>query len=145
MRLAPNKVRVVPHPHGQLWRQGGGRGSDIASVLSRKAGGRPVKWIEDRMEYLTGGGGQAWDRHYEASVAVNADGTVTGLRVKLLDDIGAGGEGYAAISAAKPLAAFTGCYTIQAASYDLTIVATNKLPSSAYRGMGPPPRLFWNR
>ncbi len=62
--------------------------------------------------------------------------------MKLLDDIGAGGEGYAAISAAKPLAAFTGCYAIEAASYDLTIVATNKLPSSAYRGMGPPPHNF---
>jgi CO/xanthine dehydrogenase Mo-binding subunit len=143
MRLAPNKVRVVPHPHGgSFGGKGGGRGSDIASLLSRKAGGRPVKWIEDRMEYLTGGGGQAWDRHYEASVAVKADGTVMGLKVKLLDDVGAGGEGYAAISAAKPLAAFTGCYTIQAALYDLTIVATNKLPSSAYRGMGPPPHNF---
>ena len=143
MRLAPNKVRVMPHPHGgSFGGKGGGRGSDIASLLSRKAGGRPVKWIEDRMEYLTGGGGQAWDRHYEASVAVKADGTVMGLKVKLLDDIGAGGEGYAAISAAKPLAAFTGCYTIEAASYDLTIVATNKLPSSAYRGMGPPPHNF---
>jgi CO/xanthine dehydrogenase Mo-binding subunit len=143
MRLPANKVRVIPHPHGgSFGGKGGGRGSDIACLLSRKAGGRPVKWIEDRMEYLIGGGGQAWDRRYQASLAVVDDGRVTGLKVKLLDDIGAGGEGYAAISAAKPLAAFTGCYAIEAAEYDLTIVATNKLPSSAYRGMGPPPHNF---
>jgi CO/xanthine dehydrogenase Mo-binding subunit len=143
MRLPPNKVRVIPHPHGgSFGGKGGGRGSDIACLLSRKAAGRPVKWIEDRMEYLIGGGGQAWDRRYEASLAVTADGLVMGLRIKLLDDIGAGGEGYAAISAAKPLSAFTGCYAIDAAQYDLTIVATNKLPSSAYRGMGPPPHNY---
>jgi CO/xanthine dehydrogenase Mo-binding subunit len=142
-RLPANKVRVIPHPHGgSFGGKGGGRGSDVACLLSRKSGGRPVKYIEDRMEYLIGGGAQAWDRRYEASLAVDSEGRVTGLRIKLLDDIGAGGEGYAAISAAKPLSAFTGCYAIEAAQYDLTIVATNKLPSSAYRGMGPPPHNF---
>ena len=48
-------------------------------------------------------------------------------------------EGWGAVSAAKPLTNFTGCYAIPAAQYDLTIVATNKLPGSPYRGMGPPP------
>jgi CO/xanthine dehydrogenase Mo-binding subunit len=141
-RVAGGTWLTEHHPQWILGGKGGGRGSDIACLLSRKAAGRPVKWIEDRMEYLIGGGGQAWDRRYEASLAVDAEGKATGFRVKLLDDIGAGGEGYAAISAAKPLSAFTGCYTIPAAQYDLTIVATNKLPSSAYRGMGPPPHNF---
>lgn len=141
--LPPNRVRFIPHPHGgSFGGKGGGRGTQIAAMLSRKSGGRPVKWIEDRVEYLTAGGSQAWDRHYEASIAVNKDGAVTGFRVKLTDDLGATGEGYAAIGAAKPLAAFTGSYTIPCASYDLTIVCTNKLPASPYRGMGPPPHNF---
>ena len=75
----------------------------------------------------------------KASLAVKKDGTVTGFKVKLIDDIGCSAENFAAVGAAKPLAAFTGCYTIPVAAYDLTIVATNKVPSSAYRGMGPPP------
>jgi CO/xanthine dehydrogenase Mo-binding subunit len=91
------------------------------------------------LEYLTGGGSQAWDRYYEVSLALKNDGRVTGLDVKLLDDMGATGEGFGAISTAKPLACFTGPYTIPVARYDLTIVATNKLPQSPYRGMGPPP------
>jgi carbon-monoxide dehydrogenase large subunit len=141
--LPTNRVRLIAHPHGgSFGGKGGGRGTDIAALLSRKAGGRPVKWIEDRVEYLLAGGGQAWDRHYEASLAVKNDGTVTGLRVKLLDDLGATAEGFAATGAAKPLASFTGCYAIPAAEYDLTIVATNKLPASPYRGMGPPPHNF---
>jgi CO/xanthine dehydrogenase Mo-binding subunit len=141
--LPSNKVNVKSHAHGgSFGGKGGTRGTDIACLLSRKAGGRPVKWIEDRMEYLTSGGGQAWDRHYEAALAVGADGRVTGLRVKLVDDLGATGEGYGAISAAKPLAAFTGPYTIPVAQYDLTLVASNKVPASPYRGMGPPPHFF---
>ncbi|MCI0850288.1 MAG: molybdopterin-dependent oxidoreductase [Chloroflexi bacterium] len=141
--LPSNKVRLVSQPHGgSFGGKGGGRGTDITIMLSRKANGRPVKWTEDRMEYLLAGGGQAWDRHYEASIAVKADGTVTGLKVKLLDDLGATAEGFAATAAAKPMASFVGCYAIPTAQYDLTIVATNKLPESAYRGMGPPPHNF---
>ncbi len=141
--LPTNKVRLISQPHGgSFGGKGGARGTDIAALLSRKAGGRPVKWIEDRMEYLGAGASQAWDRHYDASIALSADGTVTGLRIKLLDDMGATAEGWGAVSAAKPLAAFTGCYAIPVAEYDLTIVATNKLPGSPYRGMGPPPQNF---
>jgi CO/xanthine dehydrogenase Mo-binding subunit len=138
--LPSNKVRVIPHPHGgSFGGKGGTRGTDVTALLTRKAGGRPVKWIEDRAEYLTGGGSQSWDRHYEVSLAVKDDGRVTGLDVKLLDDMGATGEGFGAINTVKPLACFTGPYTIPVARYDLTIVATNKLPQSPYRGMGPPP------
>jgi CO/xanthine dehydrogenase Mo-binding subunit len=140
LQLPAHKVRMISHPHGgSFGGKGGTRGTCIAAMLSRKAGGRPVKWIEDRMEYLIGGAGQAWDRHYEASLALRRDGTMTGFRVKLLDDLGGTPEGAGAISAAKPLASFTGCYTIPVAEYDLTLVLTNKLPTGPYRGMGPPP------
>ncbi len=141
--IPANKVRVITHPHGgSFGGKGGPRGADITALLSRKTGGRPVKWIEDRMEYLGAGSSQAWDRHYEASLAVRADGKITGFKVKLVDDLGGTAEGFGAVSAGKPLAAFTGCYTIEAAQYDLTLVMTNKLPASPYRGMGPPPHFF---
>lgn len=140
LNLPSNRVRVVTHPQGGAFGgKGGPRGTDIAAVLSRKAGGRPVKYIEDRMEYLLAGGGQSWDRDYEAALAFKADGTVTGLRVKLVDNQGGSAEGYGTISVAKPLAAFTGNYRIEAAFYDLTVVVTNRAPTFAYRGYGPPP------
>lgn len=143
MGIPTTKVNVRSMPHGgSFGGKGGGRGMDIAAMLSRKAGGRPVKWIEDRLEYLLAGGGQAWDRHYEASIALDADGRVTALAVKLVEDMGASGDGFGALGAAKVLAAFTGPYAIEAARYDLTLVATNKTPTSPYRGMGPPPHFF---
>jgi carbon-monoxide dehydrogenase large subunit len=141
--LPLHKVRLVSHPRGgSFGGKMGFRGTDISVLLSRKTGGRPVKWIEDRAEYLTAGSSQAWDRHYEASIAVERDGRVTGLRVKLIDDLGATGEGFASLGAVKPLSCFTGCYAIPVAGYDLTLVATNKVSAGAYRGMGPPPHNF---
>jgi len=143
MGLPSHKVRMISQPHGgSFGGKGGMRGTLITALLSRKTDGRPVKWIEDRMEYLAGGAGQSWDRHYEAALAFKNDGTITGFKVKLLDDLGATAEGFGAVSAAKPLTSFTGCYAIPVAQYDLTIVATNKLPGSPYRGMGPPPHNF---
>lgn len=54
--LPSNKVRIISQPHGgSFGGKGGTRGTDITAMLSRKADGRPVKWIEDRMEYLTAG------------------------------------------------------------------------------------------
>jgi CO/xanthine dehydrogenase Mo-binding subunit len=55
-----------PAARRQLRRQGRGarhrhHGAPVAE--ERRA---PVKWIEDRMEYLAGGASQAWDRHYDA-------------------------------------------------------------------------------
>ena len=62
-------ARRQPHG-GSFGGKGGARGTDITALLSRKSGGRPVKWIEDRIEYLAGGASQAWDRHYEAALAL---------------------------------------------------------------------------
>ncbi len=133
LNLPANKVKVVSHPMGGgFGGKGGARGTDIAALLSRKAGGLPVKYIEDRMECLLAGGSQSWDRRYEASLALKADGTITGFDVKLLDDQGATTETYGTISVAKPLAAFTGNYRIEAARYDTTLVVTNRAPVATY-------------
>ena len=143
LNLPANKVKVVSHPQGGAFGgKGGARGTDIAALLSRKSGGRPVKYIEDRMEYLLAGSSQSWDRHYEAALALKADGTITGFKVKLLDDQGATTETYGTISVAKPLAAFTGNYRIEAARYDTTLVVTNRAPAAPYRGYGPPPHFY---
>ena len=143
LNLPANKVKVVSHPHGGAFGgKGGARATDIAALLSRKSGGRPVKYIEDRMEYLLAGFSQSWDRDYEASLALDAQGIITGLKVTLLDNQGATTETYGTISVAKPLAAFTGNYRIQAAQYDTTLVVTNRAPAAPYRGYGPPPHFY---
>jgi len=135
--LPLEKVCVIGHPHGgSFGSRGNSRGTLITTLLSRKTNGRPVKWIEDRIEHLLGGTSQSWDQHYDAALAVRRDGTAVAFRIKLIEDLGATGEGFGAVSAVRPLSCFTGCYAIAAAAHDLTIVATNKAPEHAYRGMG---------
>jgi carbon-monoxide dehydrogenase large subunit len=139
LRLPAHKIRITPLPHG------GSFGTKIfphaiirIALLSRKAGGRHVKWIEDRLEHLLSSYTHGPDRIYSAEMALTREGEITGFRVKVLDDLGAHAVSVAIGKALKPLSAFTGPYHIRSAQYDLTVVATNKCPQGSYRGWGVP-------
>jgi carbon-monoxide dehydrogenase large subunit len=108
---------------------------DVALAAIGKRVGRPVKWIEDRNEHLMASG-QARQEQVHVAVAVTNDGTVLGLRAKLVMDQGA----YPAFP--FPAAIFTGMiglllpgpYRLRGFSFDATVVATNKCSYVAYRG-----------
>ena len=80
----------------------------VASLVT----GKPVKWIEDRSENLQADS-FARDYHIEAEMAADADGRITGLRVKTLADHGA------ADAAANPSRFPAGLYSICTGSYDM--------------------------
>jgi carbon-monoxide dehydrogenase large subunit len=102
----------------------------VASLVT----GKPVKWIEDRSENLQADS-FARDYHIKAQMAADADGRITGLRVKTLADNGA------ADAAANPSKFPAGLYSICTGSYDMKAahvavdgVYTNKPPGGvAYR------------
>ncbi|MCB1465353.1 MAG: xanthine dehydrogenase family protein, partial [Nitratireductor sp.] len=106
----------------------------IAAALSR-ATGRPVKFVEDRVEHMANGNQHASDRLYTVSLAIDDDNRFTGLKIKVLDDYGAyflmntGSHGNALSQAIGP-------YDIPALAYDLTCVVTNKTQQAPYRGFG---------
>jgi aerobic carbon-monoxide dehydrogenase large subunit len=101
-----------------------------ASVLL----GKPVKWIEDRMENLQADS-FARDYHITAELAAERDGRMTALRIKTIAD-----HGYAD-AAANPSKFPAGLFSICTGSYDLKHafaevdgVYTNKPPGGiAYR------------
>src|SRR5499425_2879391 len=101
-----------------------------ASVLT----GKPVKWIEDRMENLQADS-FARDYHITAELAAKKDGTLTALRIKTLAD-----HGYSNASA-NPSKFPAGLFSICTGSYDLKhafcevdAAYTNKPPGGvAYR------------
>ncbi|HSH75582.1 MAG TPA: aerobic carbon-monoxide dehydrogenase large subunit, partial [Longimicrobiales bacterium] len=80
----------------------------VASLVT----GKPVKWIEDRSENLQADS-FARDYHIDAEMAADADGKITGLRVKTLADHGA------ADAAANPSKFPAGLYSICTGSYDM--------------------------
>ena len=108
----------------------------LMAIAARKVG-RPVKWIEDRLEHLTAGN-SAPNRVTTIAAAVKADGKVVGLRLDHLDDYGA----YLRSPMPGPIyrmhGASTGAYDIQNLAIDVRVVMTNKMPAGLVRGFGGP-------
>ncbi len=106
----------------------------IAATLAR-ATGRPVKYLEDRIDNITACDNHGSDRIYEAELALDKDRRMTGLRCKVIDDYGAyfqfgiGHHGNA-------LSQIVGPYKIRSVEVDITAVLTNKCQQGAYRGFG---------
>ncbi len=108
----------------------------LMAVAAREVG-RPVKWIEDRLEHLTAGN-SAPNRVTTISAAVTADGKVVGLRLDHLDDYGA----YLRSPMPGPIyrmhGASTGAYHIRNLAIDVRVLVTNKMPAGLVRGFGGP-------
>ncbi len=133
--LEEHKIRIISPDIG------GGFGGKVpvypgyviavaASVLT----GKPIKWIEDRMENIQADS-FARDYHMTADVAAKKDGKLTALRIKTIAD-----HGYtdAAANPSKfPAGLFhicTGSYDFKAAHVEVDGVYTNKPPGGiAYR------------
>jgi len=133
--LAEHKIRIISPDIG------GGFGGKVPvypgyviAVAAAVLTGKPVKWIEDRMENLQADS-FARDYHITAELAAQRDGTLTALRIKTLAD-----HGYtdAAANPSKfPAGLFhicTGSYDFRAAHVEVDGGYTNKPPGGiAYR------------
>src|SRR5437016_1945016 len=133
--LSEEKIRIVSPDIG------GGFGGKVPvypgyviAVAASVVIGKPVKWVEDRMENLQADS-FARDYHIHAELAAKKDGTMTALRIKTIAD-----HGYTD-AAANPSKFPAGLYSIVSGSYDLKRafaevdgVYTNKPPGGiAYR------------
>jgi carbon-monoxide dehydrogenase large subunit len=106
----------------------------VIAVAASVVTGKPIKWIEDRMENLQADS-FARDYHMDAELAASKDGTITALRIKTLAD-----HGYADAAANPskfPAGLFsicTGSYDIKKAFTEVDAAYTNKPPGGiAYR------------
>jgi carbon-monoxide dehydrogenase large subunit len=98
---------------------------------------RAVKWVETRIENLAAMT-HARDQVSHATLAARKDGTLLGLHVQIVADLGAY---HLLLSPMIPcLSGFlmSGCYRIPAVRTDVVGVFTTKTPTDAYRGAGRP-------
>ena len=108
----------------------------ITLVIGRRLG-KPVKWTETRSESLVSAhhGRDQWQK---ITLAAEKDGTVTGLKVELLADMGA----YLSLLAGgiPILGAFmyNAIYKFPSYQFNCQTVLTNKTWTDAYRGAGRP-------
>jgi aerobic carbon-monoxide dehydrogenase large subunit len=133
--LSEEKIRIISPDIG------GGFGGKVPvypgyviAIAASVVVGKPIKWIEDRMENLQADS-FARDYHIKAELAARKDGTMTALRIKTLAD-----HGYTD-AAANPSKFPAGLFSVCTGSYDLKHafaevdgVYTNKPPGGiAYR------------
>ena len=127
--LPEHKIRVVSPDIG------GGFGAKVpvypgyvCAIAASMVTGQPVKWMEDRSESLMSSA-FARDYHMHGEIAATADGTILGLRARVLADHGA----FNATAQPSKFPAgffhiFTGSYDMRAAYCEVTGVYTNKAP-----------------
>ncbi|WP_369256523.1 xanthine dehydrogenase family protein molybdopterin-binding subunit [Geodermatophilus amargosae] len=112
----------------------------IALLVARRLG-KPVKWTETRSESLMAAH-HGRDQIQYVDVAATREGDVTGLRVRILADMGAYlrliTPGVPALGAFM----FPGIYKFPAYRFECDGVFTNKVPTDAYRGAGRPEATF---
>ncbi|MDT7578057.1 MAG: aerobic carbon-monoxide dehydrogenase large subunit [Pseudonocardiales bacterium] len=112
----------------------------ISGALS-KATGRPVKFIEDRMDNIAANDNVGCDRIYDAALALSAEGEMLGLTLKIIDDYGAYFQ-FAHGQHGNAMAQPTGPYRIASLRYDVACVLTNKVQQGFFRGAGADPGNF---
>ncbi len=99
--------------------------------------GKPVKWIESRREnFQTAIHGR--DQIDDLEVAIKKDGTILGLKCKILADMGAYYQLLTPLIPTLTGLMIAGCYKVPAVRVELTGVLTNKMATDAYRGAGRP-------
>ena len=98
---------------------------------------QPIKWIENRRESINVvAHGRGHIDHLE--MAATSDGTITALRFKILQDIGAHHQLLTPIIPTLSVIMIPGLYKIKNFTADLTGVFTNRPPTDLYRGAGRP-------
>ena len=139
LRLPGNAVRVHfdVDVGGSYGVKRGLKHSILVGYLARKLG-RPVRFVEDRIENMRGGDMQGPDRIFDVEMGFDATGTVQCMRMRALDDIGAY-SGRSPLQLGKPVGAIVGPYRIKSVSYDAMAVMTHKTPQEAVRGFGQAP------
>jgi carbon-monoxide dehydrogenase large subunit len=133
--LPESKIRIVsPDIGGGFGNKVGVYPGYVAAIVATIVLGRPVKWIEDRMENLSTTA-FARDYHMDGELAADENGVIKALRVNVLADHGAFD------ACADPTKFPAGLFHICTGSYDIPVayarvdgVYTNKAPGGvAYR------------
>ena len=113
----------------------------VAAAISKKLE-IPVKWIEDRSEaFVATIHGR--DILGYVDLAAKRDGTLLGLKLRLIADIGAYNMLLTAAIPTLTMMMANATYNIPAIRTTLTEVFTNKTPTDAYRGAGRPEATYF--
>ena len=137
--LAGNAVRVHYDVDvgGSYGVKRGIKHATLVGYIARKLG-RPVRFIEDRLENMRAGDAHGPERKFDIDVAFESDGTIRSMKMRALDNAGAY-AGRAPFQLGKPIGAIVGPYQINSVAYHALSVTSNKTVQEAVRGFGQSP------
>jgi 2-furoyl-CoA dehydrogenase large subunit len=105
----------------------------VCALASKKAGGRPIKWVETRSEHMISSA-HGNERTFRATrVALNKDGVITAITSRHLDDCGAYPR-YEPLGCVIWSQVFPGVYRFRNARIEFSQAVTNKCPVGPNRG-----------
>jgi CO/xanthine dehydrogenase Mo-binding subunit len=140
LRLPSVRVNMDIDVGGSYGSKRGRKQMYLTAVAARMTG-RPVKFIEDRLENMQAGDGHGPDRVYTIRAAATSEGMVEALDIHLIEDLGAYcGRGPRQMR--KPLVAAVGPYRIRNVRYGGYGVLTCKTNQVPFRGAGQSPHNF---
>jgi carbon-monoxide dehydrogenase large subunit len=130
-------VRVVaPHVGGAFGGKAGSTADHAAVALAARKLGRPVKWTETRSEAMLSMQGRGQVQYVE--LGTRHDGTITGLRMRVLGECGAYAGFGGALATGATYIMSQGPYVVPRLRYEAIGVMTNTAPVGAFRGAGRP-------
>jgi carbon-monoxide dehydrogenase large subunit len=141
--LGQDQVRAIaPEVGGGFGAKINVYGEDFVAAAISKQLGVAVKWIEDRSEaFVATSHGRDIIGYVE--LAAKRDGTVLGIKLRLIADIGAYNLLFTAMIPTLTMLMANATYQIPAIRVTLTEVFTNKTPTDAYRGAGRPEATYF--
>jgi 2-furoyl-CoA dehydrogenase large subunit len=113
----------------------------VLIAAAARVAGRPVKWVEDRLEHLAASV-CATNRATTLHAAVAADGRILALDWDQVEDCGAHLRAPEPATLYRMHGNMTGAYDIRHMSIRNRVVLTNKMPTGLNRGFGGPQVYF---
>ena len=138
LRMPEEQIRViVPDVGGGFGVKEEFYPEDLLVPFAARRLSRPVKWIEQRREHLQSVV-HAREQTHTLQLALRSDGTILGLRDRIVTDMGSYVRALGIVNPSLAAASLPGPYRIEHLQIDSVAVLTNKSPVSAYRGAGQP-------
>ena len=105
----------------------------VCALASKKAGGRPIKWVETRSEHMTSSAHGNERTFRNTRVALDKDGVITAITSRHIDDCGAYPR-YEPLGCVIWSQVFPGVYRFKNARIEFSQAVTNKCPVGPNRG-----------
>ncbi|MFZ0766863.1 MAG: molybdopterin cofactor-binding domain-containing protein, partial [Bradyrhizobium sp.] len=135
------RLRTPPDSGGSFGVKQGVFPYIVLIAAAARAAGRPVKWIEDRLEHLTASV-SATNRATSLAAAVTEDGRILALDWDQVEDCGAHLRAPEPATLYRMHGNLNGAYDIRHLKIRNRVVVTNKTPTGLNRGFGGPQVYF---